>query len=101
MLTLFRCLLRLYPTSWRRDFGDEMASTFERSQNSLPAGLAPRIHFYWREFSGLLAGALRARVGRIDADALVLSGAIRPQPGFRFARAALVMMLMTFAAVVL
>jgi hypothetical protein len=63
MLSLYRCLLCLYPTAYRREYGDEMAGVFRELLNDVPTeirgkGSLPRGALLLREFAGLLCGAL-------------------------------------------
>jgi hypothetical protein len=51
---IYRALLWLYPARFRTAYADEMEEVFRQAlEESRSPGL------YWREFSGLLAGALR------------------------------------------
>jgi hypothetical protein len=59
MLSLYRCLLWLYPSSHRREYGEEMVAVFcaarieIETKNVVTQGL-----FWFREIRGLLGGAL-------------------------------------------
>jgi hypothetical protein len=65
MLSLYRGLLYLYPSLYRREYADEMISVFRDAQDDLSAAsVTDRISFRIREILGLLAGALRERVPR-------------------------------------
>lgn len=107
ILTVYRWLLRLYPARYRRDFGAEMTGVFRDARNSLlpaPArakapALAAKISFYWREFSGLLSGALAAHFDGLFGPATPFPR-FYMQPQFRFPRAAVLLMLVSFGGVV-
>ncbi len=65
MITVYRWLLRLYPQGCRDEFREEMTSVFRDAQSGLPPGLAAKLSFYLREYSGLLLGALCAHLDRL------------------------------------
>ncbi len=98
--TLYRWLFRVYPVSYREEFGEEMASVFRDAQSELPPELVAKLSFYGREFSGLLWGALRARVDRLFGPATSYGRRdMCTQPRFR--RSTVMLMLVMFAGVVL
>jgi hypothetical protein len=90
MLTVYRWLLWLYPSSYRHEFAEEMTSVFRDARSELPPAraLTAKISFYRREFSGLLSGALCAHFDRLFGERLSGFGiAFRRfsmQPQFRF-----------------
>ena len=99
-LTVYCWLLRLYPGSYRDEFGDEMTSVFRDAQSTLPPALAAKLSFYRREFCGLISGALRARFERLLGPAVPL-WRLHMQPQVRFPRSIVFLMLVIFAGVVL
>jgi hypothetical protein len=68
--TVYCWLLRLYPASYRHEFGDEMISVFHAAQSEVPLAAASRLRFYRREFSGILSGALRAHCDSLFAPTI-------------------------------
>lgn len=99
-LTVYCWLLRLYPRSYREEFGEEMTSVFRDASSELPPTLTAKLGFYGREFCGLLSAALRAHFDRLFGP----SGSFRRfdmHPQFRFPRSTVLLMLVIFAAVVL
>lgn len=60
MVSFFRCLLNLYPASYRREYGEEMLGVLidVHSEVKQRSSLAQAIS-YAREAGGLLRGALR------------------------------------------
>ena len=62
MLHLYRLLLSLYPSTYRREFTEEMVAVFRQVQRDCSSlGIMPRLEFSIREVAGLLAGAFRER----------------------------------------
>jgi hypothetical protein len=99
-LTLYAWFLRLYPASYRQEFGQEMTSVFRDARNAVTSTLADNLSFYWREFSGLLSGALRAHLDRFFGPATPFRR-FYMQRQFRFPSSTVLLMLVIFAAVVL
>jgi hypothetical protein len=96
MRTLYRCLLRLYPTAHRDCFGQEMAAVFREVQGeAAKKGRAARIRFYVRETAGLLLGAVREHLREFPNR----RSAMRTE--FRFPKATAVLMMIILAGVVL
>jgi hypothetical protein len=100
VITVYCCLLFLYPGSYRHDFGEEMRSAFCEARSDLPPALPAKIGFYRREFCGLLAGALCAHFGRLFGPAIPFRR-FNMQPQVRFPRSTVLLMLVIFAGVVL
>jgi hypothetical protein len=98
--TVYCWFLRLYPGSYRDEFGDEMTSVFRDAQSTLPPALAAKLSFYRREFCGLISGALRARFECLLGPAVPL-WRLHMQPQVRFPRSIVFLMLVIFAGVVL
>jgi hypothetical protein len=66
MLSLYRSLLHLYPSSYRDEYGEEMmAVLFEVQAQIGTKGWLTRAVSYAREAGGLLCGALREHVRSI------------------------------------
>jgi hypothetical protein len=99
-LTVYCWLLCLYPSCYREEFGEEMSCVFREARSELLPGLAAKISFYGREFSGLLSGALRARFDRLFGPALCFRR-FYMQPQFRFPRSTVFLMLVIFAGTIL
>lgn len=99
-LTVYCWLLRLYPGSYREEVGGEMSFVFHEARSALPPGLAVKINFYGREFSGLLSGALRAHLDRLFGPAIPSARCDMPAHS-RFRRSTLLLMIALFAGVVL
>jgi len=101
LLTLYRGLLYLYPSGYRREYGEEMSAVFrEVEQDAADHGYAPCAAFCAREILGLLSGALREHLGGATPSWIPFRRfAMRPE--FRFPRSTIFMMLALLAAVVL
>jgi hypothetical protein len=100
MLTVYCWLLRLYPTSYRHEFGEEMTSVFHDAQIELPPALVAKISFYRREFCGLLSGALCAHFDDLFDPAIPFPR-FSMQRQFRFPRSTVFLMCVILAGVVL
>jgi hypothetical protein len=104
MLSLYRCLLYLYPTAYRYEYGDEMAGVFrEVRSETRTKGLLPRGKFFLREFAGLLYGALQEHSRAITGSNLFPSSSRRftMRSEFRFPKATPVLMTIILAGVIL
>jgi len=101
MLSLFRCLLYLYPANFRAEFGDEMNAVF-REASETAAGVLGRAMFLFREFFGLLGGAIQERlIGTADSPLPALPGRGGMRAGFRFPKATAALMAVILAGVLL
>lgn len=100
MLTVYCWLLCLFPKSYRHDLGEEMTLVFREAQNALSPALAVKIHFYRREFSGLVSSALRVQYERLFGASIPFPR-ISMRPQFRFPRTTVFLMLVLFAVVVI
>ena len=100
MLALYRSLLRLYPTAYLREYGEEMNQVFAQAQaDTREKTLAARVSFCFREVTGLLVGAVRQRVcGPRDSNDM---RRFDMRPEFRFPRSTLVLMCVILVGVVL
>ena len=99
-LAVYCWLLRLYPNSYRREFGEEMTCVFHEARGALPKGMAARAGFYRRELCGLLSGAVSAHLDRLLGPAIPFPR-FDMQPQFRFPRSTVFLMVVIFAGVVL
>jgi hypothetical protein len=97
MLALYRRLLRLYPDSYFREYGEEMASVFGQAQEETRhRGLSARILFCLREVFGVLAGAVREQFRYVHRNSLR-----RPDMrSFRFPRTTIFLMLVILAMII-
>jgi hypothetical protein len=99
MLELYKCLLRLYPRPYRREYADEMTGVFLHARGDVNRRkVAARIYFYTHETIGLLAGALRERFHGNDWN---LTRRFDMRQEFRFPRSIIFLMLVILAGVVL
>ena len=96
--TVYCWLLRLYPASYRHEFGDEMTSVFRVAQSEVPLGAASKLSFYRREFVGTLSGALRAHLNSVFGTTVPFRRLFM-QPQFRFPRSTVFLMLVILAGV--
>jgi hypothetical protein len=96
MRTVYDWLLRLYPDSHRRRFGEEMAFVFEQAKAER-ANQGPRLltSFYFREILGMLRGAWQERFQEFSNR----RSAMRTQ--FRFPKTTPILMTIILAGVVL
>jgi protein-S-isoprenylcysteine O-methyltransferase Ste14 len=93
MLTMYRWLLRLYPTNFYKEFAEEMISVFcQRRQDVRRQGLKIRALFLAREFRGMLTGALREQFTDDSFRRFDMRS-------FRFPRATIVVMVVTLFSV--
>jgi hypothetical protein len=97
MLHLYRFLLLLYPSAYRREFAEEMVAVFRQAQRDCSSlGFLARLEFSFREIAGLLVGAFRERT-KVSNEVLA-GGAMR---SFRFPRWMIVGMVLTLLAVLM
>ena len=103
MLTLYRWLLYLYPSLYRREFADQMVSVFRDAQADVSAGsFGERISFRARETWGLLAGAVQEHIRVISGSYQLISFTrFNMRPEFRFPRSTVFLMSIIFAGVIL
>jgi hypothetical protein len=100
VLTLYRCLLYLYPAAYRQEFGEEMTSVFSEAWQSMAQNLPARFLFCAREVRGLVFSAVREHLHVLLGSGNSF-GRIKMRPEFRFPRSTVVLMLAIFAGVVL
>ena len=103
MIRLYRWLLYLYPSPYRREYADEMVSVFREAQADVDArNLAAGISFRIREGWGLLAGAAREHFRMLCGNCRLVSYTrCDMRPEFRFPRSTVFLMSIIFAGVVL
>ena len=105
MLSLYRCLLYLYPAPYRYEYGDEMAGVFRELQSETRRkGLLPRGTFLLREFTGLLHGAIEEHSRAIAGSNLLFPSSSKRftmRSEFRFPKATPVLMTIILAGVIL
>lgn len=91
MRLVYRNLLRLYPATYREEFGSEMFAVFEDVRAELGnKGIVSRTAFYAREVKGLLQGALLERLHHLFGAQLEFTFSMRRfsmRNGFRFPKA--------------
>jgi|SRR5579872_4904657 len=104
MLNAYQLLLRLYPATYRAEFGEEMAAVFEDVRtDSGHNAFAARAVFYVREIVGLVSGAFREHLHfRFNApDVSLFPRGFTVRNGFRFPRATPILMAIILAGVIL
>jgi hypothetical protein len=104
MLSLYRCLLYLYPAAYRYEYGEEMAGVFSEVRCKMRGkGVLPRGAFFLREFAGLIHGALQEHSRAITGSNLFPSSSRRftMRSEFRFPKATPVLMTIILAGVIL
>src|SRR5260370_17968887 len=103
MLSFYRWLLYLYPSLYRREYGDEMISVFRDAHAHVSAGsVKERISFRVRETLGLLAGAVREHTRIITGSYQSISfRGFDVRPEFRFPRSTVFLMSIIFGGVIL
>lgn len=100
MVRVYRSLLYLYPPAYRREFAAEMTAVFLDAQRSLDARpFDARVTFCAREFTGLVAGAIRQHLEIFIGSPESRRFDMRPE--FRFPRSAITLMLIILAGVIL
>lgn len=102
MISIFRCLLKLYPSAHRHEFAEEMLGVFaEAEREHKDKAMCERAIFYAREVLGLAGGAVREQFHEIDLcrqQRLKMGGNMVLQMKYRFPRSATLMM--TFVLVI-
>ena len=103
MTALYCWLLKLYPRAHRHRFGEEMLGVFAEAQaETRCTDIRRRLVFYYREFAGLLSGALREQLYAVTLckQPLEIGGIMIRQTRCRFPRSAIFMMGFVFVVVV-
>jgi hypothetical protein len=103
MPSVYRGLLYLYPSHYRREYGDEMICVFQDAQaDTSAAGITERTAFQFREICGLLAGAMREHIRIINGSYPSISiTRFNMRSEFRFPRSTVFLMAIIFAGVIL
>lgn len=103
MLSFYRGLLYLYPSLYRREYGDEMVCVFRNAEaDARAAGIKERFSFRVRETLGLVAGAARERVRSVTGNYPSISfRRFEMRREFRFPRSTVFLMSVIFAGVIL
>lgn len=102
MLSLYRWLLYLYPSLYRREYQDEMISVFRDVHADASAGsVKNRISFRVREVFGLLAGAVREHICVVTGNSQMISlRGFDMRSEFRFPRSTVFLMSVIFGGVI-
>jgi hypothetical protein len=96
MLTLYKCLLRFYPSAHRRNFSEEMITVFRELQaEARQQGRAGQFRFYLREASGFVMGAITEHWREFTKGRFIMRNE------FRFPRTTWVLMTIILAGVVM
>src|SRR5882762_5258033 len=105
MLQLYKCLLWLYPTSHRREYGEETTAVFYEARTEIEKkGVVTRGLFLLREIRGLLRGALGEHVRSVAGShswMLFPTRRFTMHTEFRFPKATPVLMTLILAGTVL
>jgi len=102
MISIYRYLLKLYPSVHRQAFAAEMLGVFVEAEGEIKnKGIYERAIFCAREVFGLTSGVVRERFHEIDLcrrQRLEMGGNVVLQLKYRFPRSAILMM--TFVLVI-
>jgi len=105
MLALYQSLLRLYPSSYRQQFAEEMIAVFrDVNLDAHQQGSVVTAKLYLREISGLFRGAIAEHTRRILGGNIPLplsSRRFTMRPGFRFPKSASFLMTVILAGIAL
>jgi len=105
MLQLYKCLLWLYPTSHRREYGEEMTAVFYEARTEIEKkGVVTRSLFWLREIRGLVCGAIAEHIRSLAGPHSWLPLPTRRftmHSEFRFPKATPVLMTLILAGTVL
>src|SRR5260370_2123243 len=103
MFSLYRWLLYLYPSLYRREYAEEMIYVFRDAQAEVSArSFGERISFRASESGVLLAGALQEHIRIISGSYQLISFTrFDMRPEFRFPRSTVFLMAIIFAGVIL
>ena len=81
MIGFYRALLRLYPTGFRQEYGDELTAAFADRMREHDGPLAP-VTLFVAAIADVLPNALAAHWDIFKQDARYASRALRRAPGF-------------------
>jgi len=105
MLTFYRRLLWLYPTSHRELFSEEMLAVFsELEMNHRTESISRRAIFYIRELLGVLRSALFEHISQTfdtEIDFTFASRRVFMKDGFRFPKTTAILMALILGGVLL
>ena len=103
MLGLYRTLLRLYPASFRQEFGEEMIAVFREARADVATRKLARAWFFCRETFGVIGSAMQERLRVCTGFSLgnFLTRRFAMRSNFRFPKTTAVLMIVLFAGVVL
>lgn len=105
MISLYRCLLWLYPAFHRREYGEEMTAVFCEARTEMEKkGVVTRAWFWLREIRGLVHGALAEHVRSLAGShswALLPTRRFTMQSEFRFPKATPILMALILAGTIL
>lgn len=105
MISLYRCLLYLYPSAYRYEYAEEMTVVFREAQTETrKKGIVQQGMFCAREVAGLVFGALRERLRSstgLSPEALFPSRRFTMHSEFRFPKATAFLMVVILAGVAL
>lgn len=81
---IFRRLLRLFPSEFRGDFGDDMAETFrdQRLDTAATGGAAAHVNLWWQTIRGIVTTAPREHVDLLRQDVRYSLRSLRRSPTF-------------------
>ena len=82
-MALYRALLRLYPASFRAEYGEEMTAIFARRRRDT-AGLLPTFFLWLEALSDSMVNAARAHEDILRQDLAFAARTVRRSPGFAF-----------------
>jgi hypothetical protein len=104
-VSIYRCLLRLYPALHRNAFGEEMVVVFgEVRAETVSKGVLSRAVFYARESAGVVRGALHEHWRALGGNPVCLWFPTRRfamRTEFRFPKTTAVLMTIILAGVML
>ena len=105
MLAIYRCLLYLYPSAYREEYGEEMMAVFYQVEAAMGRkSSVSRTVACIREAGGLLRGAMRERARSIvgpHGGAMFSSRRLAMRSEFRFPKATVTLMAIILAGVIM
>ena len=81
MMALYRALLRLYPASFRAEYGDEMCLLFAKRRRDA-TGLFPTLALWLEALEDIAVNALRVHGDILRQDLTFTARTLRRSPGF-------------------